>query len=78
MRRAVVLLARDPPAPVGELDALLTDACAVVLALQRDPCHIERERHAEELELLRELIGELSARRRAHERDAQASPRRTA
>src|SRR5207247_6362414 len=35
MRRAVVLLACDPPAPLGELDGLLTDACAMVLALQR-------------------------------------------
>jgi hypothetical protein len=65
-RRAVVLLARDPPASIAELDALLTDACAASLALEA-----ERRR-------LRELIGELTARRRAYERESQTSPRRTA
>jgi hypothetical protein len=73
VRRAVVLLARDPPAPLAEVDALLTDACAATLALAAEP-----ERHPDQLELLRDLIGELTARRRAHERNAQASPHRTA
>jgi hypothetical protein len=68
-RRAVALLARDPPAPIAELDALLTDACAAVLALRA---------RGSELEHLRELIAELTAARRAHERAAQTSPRRTA
>jgi hypothetical protein len=65
-RRAVALLARDAPAPIAEVDALLTDACAAALALEA-----ERQQ-------LRELIGELTARRRAYERAAQTSPRRTA
>jgi hypothetical protein len=70
-RRIVALLARDPPAPIAEVDALLTDACAAVLALGRERQHAEREH-------LREAIAELTARRRAHERAAQTSPRRTA
>jgi hypothetical protein len=70
-RRVVALLARDPPAPIAELDALLTDACAAVLALGR-------EGQLAEFEHLRTLIAELSARRRAHERAAQTRPRRTA
>jgi hypothetical protein len=65
-RRAVALLAQDPPAPIAEVDALLTDACAAALALEGQRQH------------LRELIGELSARRRAYERARQTSPRRTA
>ena len=77
-RRAVALLARDPPAPIGEVDALLTDACAAALALQSRHVRIGRERLAAEREHLRELIGALAARRRAHERAAQTSPRRTA
>jgi hypothetical protein len=76
-RRAVALLARDPPAPIGEVDALLTDACAAALALQARRLNIGRERLAVEREHLRELIAALSARRRAHER-GQTSPRRTA
>jgi hypothetical protein len=77
-RRAVALLAREPPAPIAELDALLTDACAAVLALRARAAPIGRERRATELEHLRELIAELTAARRAHERAAQTSPRRTA
>jgi hypothetical protein len=65
-RRAVALLARDPPAPIAEVDALLTDACAAALALETERRH------------LRELIGELTARRRAYEQAGQTSPRRTA
>jgi hypothetical protein len=65
-RRAVALLARDSPAPIAEVDALLTDACAAALALEAERQH------------LRELIGELSAQRRAYERARQTSPRRTA
>jgi hypothetical protein len=65
-RRAVALLARDPPAPIAEVDALLSDACAAALAL-------EKERR-----YLRELIDELTTTRRAYERAAQTSPRRTA
>jgi hypothetical protein len=63
-RRAVVLLAHDPPASIAELDALLTDACAASLALEAERRH------------LRELIDELTARRR--EWEGQTSPRRTA
>jgi hypothetical protein len=77
-RRAIALLARDPPAPVAELDALLTDACAAVFALRARGAGIGRARVATELEHLRELIAELTAARRAHERAAQTSPRRTA
>ncbi len=77
-RRAVALLARDPPAPIAEVDALLTDACAAALALQSRHLRIGRERLAAEREHLRELIGSLAARRRAHERAAQTRPRRTA
>jgi hypothetical protein len=77
-RRAVALLARDPPAPIAEVDALLTDACAMSLALQAGHAGIGRRRLASEREHLRELIAALTARRRAHERAAQTSPRRTA
>jgi len=77
-RRAVVLLALDPPAPIGEVDALLTDACAAALALQARHLNIGRERLAVEREHLSELIAALTERRRAHERAAQTSPRRTA
>ena len=77
-RRAVALLAREPPAPIAEIDAVLTDACAAMLALQEGRVRIGRARVAADLEHLRDLIGELTARRRAHERDAQTSPRRTA
>ncbi len=77
-RRAVALLAREPPAPIAQIDALLTDACAAMLALQGGRVLIGRVCLAAELEHLRELIGELTARRRAHERGAQTSPRRTA
>jgi hypothetical protein len=75
-RRVVALLARDPPAPVAEVDALLTDACAAVLALEGGRARVGRARHAAELAHLRELIAALTARRRSHE--AQTSPRRTA
>jgi hypothetical protein len=77
-RRAVALLAREPPAPIAEIDAVLTDACAAMLALRGGRVRIGRARLAAELEHLRELIAELTARRRAHERGAQTSPRRTA
>ena len=75
-RRAVALLAREPAAPIADVDALLTDACAAVLDLERPRVRIARERRMAELEHLRELIAELSARRRAYE--AQTRPRRTA
>jgi CHAD domain-containing protein len=65
-RRAVALLARNPPAPIADVDVLLTDACAAALALEAERQH------------LRELIAELTARRRAYEQAAQTSPRRTA
>jgi hypothetical protein len=75
-RRVVALLARDPAAPVAELDALLTDVCAAVLSLRSPRLSIARARRAAELEHLAGLIAELSARRRAYE--AQTRPRRTA
>ena len=77
-RRVVALLARDPPAPLAELDRLLTDACAALLALGANRAHSGGARIAAEREHLRELIAELSATRRAYERAAQTSPRRTA
>jgi hypothetical protein len=77
-RRAIALLAHDPPAPIGDIDALLTDACAAVLALEGRCVRMEDSRLAAELEYLRELIAELTAGRRAYERAAQTSPRRTA
>jgi hypothetical protein len=78
VRRAVALLARDPPAQIAEVDALLTDACAAALALQARDLRIGRKRLAAEREHLGALIATLTARRRAHERAAQTRPRRTA
>jgi hypothetical protein len=77
-RRVVALLAREPSAPIAEIDALLTDACAAALTLQARHAPIGGEHLAAEREHLRELIAALTARRRAHERAAQTSPRRTA
>ena len=77
-RRVVALLARDPPAPLAELDGLLTDACAALFALGANRAYSGGARSAAEREHLRELIAELSATRRAYERAAQTSPRRTA
>jgi hypothetical protein len=77
-RRVVALLARDPPAPLAELDGLLTDVCAALLALVANGAYPGGACIAAERELLRELIAELTATRRAYERAAQTSPRRTA
>jgi hypothetical protein len=45
-RRAEAVLARPSGAPIGELDAVLTDACAAVLMLETQCARIERERAA--------------------------------
>ena len=57
---------------------MLTDACAAVLGLDARRVHGGKARTAADREHLRELIAELAARRRAYERAAQTSPRRTA
>jgi hypothetical protein len=63
-RRADALLRRIHPAPLAEVDELLTDACAAALMLEADHRRLERE-----LDSVRELVGELSSARRARERN---------
>jgi hypothetical protein len=63
-RRADALLRRVRPAPLAEVDELLTDACAAALVLEADRRRLQRE-----LESVREVVGELSSARRVRERN---------
>lgn len=67
-RRADALFQRIQPAPLAEVDELLTDACAAALMLEGDHRRLERE-----LASVREVVGELSSARRARERNPLAT-----
>jgi hypothetical protein len=63
-RRADALLRCVHPAPLAEVDELLTDACAAALVLEADRRRLQRE-----LDSVREVVGELSSARRLRERN---------